>query len=35
MKSAIKLLFKNYIVDYEKNLDNKNFFFKKDSYFKE
>ncbi len=28
-----KALFKNYIVDYEKNLDNKNFFLKKDSYF--
>ena len=30
-----KTLFRNYIVDYEKNLDNKNFFFKKDSFFKE
>ena len=29
-----KALFRNYILDYEKNLDNKNFYLKKDSYFK-
>ena len=29
-----KSLFRNYILDYEKNLDNKNFYLKKDSYFK-
>ena len=29
-----KALFKNYMINYEKNLDNKNFYLKKDSYFK-
>ena len=30
-----KTEFKNYIIDYEKNLNNKNFFLKRDSFFKE
>ncbi len=30
-----KELFRNYIIDYEKNLNNQDFFHKKDSYFKE